>query len=177
MNPAKTLIVGHTSIAPQLQVWFQKHGFEKRIIVPAAVAPLLAARNTGIRDALKLVEQHGFEHIIFCDSDVYPCQSATDEWLAIANAADLTSCRCDTDNPGAYGGDEAFHWALSSVKVETLKKVKAPWVVAEYNEDGTQLLKCDCGTFAGKIKAVGGTIKHAGLCIHMHRGTWHTKTY
>ena len=175
MNPAKTLIVGHTSITPQLEKWFQDHGFTKRYIVPKAISPLLAARNTGIKTALELSAKHGFEYVVFCDSDVYPCQSATDEWLKLNT--DLTSCRCETDNPGAYGGDEAFHWALSSAKVETLKKMKPPWTMTEYNEDGTQLLRCDCMTFANNAKAAGATISHAGLCIHMHRGTWHTKTY
>jgi hypothetical protein len=175
IDPNKTLIVGHTSITPQLATWFQAKGFEKRIIVPKEVSPLLAARNTGIKTALELATKHGFETIVFCDSDVYPAESATEEWLRLST--DVTSCRCETDNPGAFGGNEAFHWALASVKVSTLRKITPPWVISEYNEDGTKLLTCDCMSFANKAKKIGATISHAGLCVHLHRGSWHTKTY
>lgn len=173
--PAKTLIIGHSAITDQLAQWFQAHGFQKRWIVPPQLHPLLAARNTGIKQALEISKTLDFDHVVFCDSDVYPAGKATEEWLTLD--ADLTSARCETDNPGAYGGDEAFHWALSSVRLDVLKKLTAPWVTAEYNADGTQLVGCDCMTFAKKCKAVGATIAHAGLCVHLHKGSWHTRTY
>lgn len=175
IDPAKCLIVGHSGISDPLATWFQGHGFQKRLIVPAPIRPMLCARNVGVKLALQLAEKHGFERIVFCDSDVLPAEKATDEWLGID--ADLTSCRCDTDSPMAFGGDEAFHWALSSVSVSVLKQIKAPWVVSEYNEDGTQLRACDCMTFAKRCKELGATIAHGGYCIHQHKGSWHTATY
>jgi hypothetical protein len=175
LDPSKCLIVGHREIHPALAEWFQRHGFQKRIIVPAQVRPMLCARNVGVKLALELAEKHGFERIVFCDSDVMPAETATDEWLQLD--ADLTSCRCDTDNPAAFGGAEAFHWALSSVSVAILKQITAPWVRSEYNEDGTQLAGCDCATFAKRCKALGATIAHGGYCIHQHRGSWHTAAY
>ena len=175
--PSKALVVGHSDITQPLQKWFQDHGFTKRFIVPRQVTPMLCARNFGIKQALvtAATSQGECEWVVFCDSDVFPCESATDEFLQLE--ADLISCRCETDNPGAFGGVEAFHWALSAIKIDVLKKLSAPWVTSEYNEDGTRLLRCDCATFAAKCKAVGAVIRHGGLCIHQHRGSWHTKTY
>jgi hypothetical protein len=175
INVNKSLIIAHGTITPELADWFQKQGFKKRFIVPMDIKPMLCARNYGVKIALELAEKNKFETIIFCDSDVYPAGKATDEWLNVD--ADLTSCRCDTDNPAAYGSDESFHWALSSVSVKILKQIQAPWVKAEYNEDGTKLAGCDCATFSKRCKEIGATVAHGGHCIHMHKGTWHTNTY
>ena len=142
--------------------WLIAHVGEPRGLVKS---PFLAARNTAVREAIKL----GCEYAIFIDHDVTVTEPGVWRWLE--TEGDVVACECAL--PGnAWVTDHAFHTPLWRCRLDVLRAIEPPWFEHIYTDDGCDMLGCECLYFRRKAEALGFHVTHGGWCSHRQDGTW-----
>ena len=174
-----TLIVGFEYPQPlrrSVWPWLSRHGVLGKVsldgsaihenVRPMHRSPYLCARNTAVRDViLKLADK--YEWAILINNDITPTESSH-KFLELD--ADLKSCECRLAVPDAFKGENAFHLALSCVRIEVFRQMQPPWFAWTYSDDGCELLECDCQRFARRAMELGFKVAHGGNCSHNHLG-------
>jgi len=130
------------------------------------VTPYIVARNRAVRDII-LPRADQYEWVLMVNNDITPTES-TAKFLNLD--ADILSCDCSLRAPGAWDSPDAFHLALSCVRMRVFVEMERPWFKWVYSADGCDVIGCDCNYFAAKAHALGYTTAHGGHCKHDHLG-------
>lgn len=132
-----------------------------------SVGPYIVARNQAVRDII-LPRANRYEWVLMVNNDITPTEG-TAKFLDLEG--DLLSCDCSfPKTPNAWKAPEAFHLALSCIRMEVFRAIPPPWFHYIYSDDGCDVIGCDCNYFTAKAKALGFTTAHGGTCRHDHLG-------
>lgn len=128
--------------------------------------PYIVARNKAVRDII-LPRAEKYDWVLMVNNDIAPTES-TAKFLDMD--ADILSCDCSLRAAGAWDSPDAFHLALSCIRMRVFTEMERPWFKFIYSDDGCDLIGCDCNYFAAKARSLGFTTAHGGQCKHDHLG-------
>ena len=159
-------------LPPTTQNWLAENFPVGRALHFCKQVPQNIARNSMIRDvALPFIAREKLDWIWFIDHDVTLTHPGLDRWLSIEG--DVVSCDCAMrTGEAAWGAEDAFHDHFWRCRPEVLLALDPPWFCDNVSSDGCDLLGCECGPFAARVRAAGFTIRHGGYCGHAMAGTW-----
>lgn len=149
------------------QAYFLRKGLDLgNIHVVSTPCSVVESRNRSMKDlVLPLVQKQKPEWVIFIDRDNCP-NHLTDPFFDDVDS-DVVGCGYPMTNEAAWITSDIFHMGLCRVRADLLPKLKPPWFMFEYNEDGTQITKCECGYFRNKLLETGAAITRRGHCEHL----------
>lgn len=153
-------------VAPDLLLWLLDSGVPRRqiLVTRGDDRDQCVAYNWAVQKAISRPS----DYCLFADADVRPCELTDPLWTA---PYDLTCAMTDTEvGCDSWRHRTDFHSALWIARRSALASLRAPWFAWPTTPDGSKITGCVCGNLAGKAKAAGLTIGHAGYAHHWPRG-------
>mgnify|MGYP000934473056 CR=1 FL=1 len=148
-------------VQPELVLHLADHGIRLDRFLFCRIRGKIQAFNTIMQTALN----SPFEWFIFAERDMRPNANGrnTEPWWDADG--ELVAARYPTENEHAWDGD-AFHIGFFRISRAALLKIQPPYMTIQYNVYGTQMIGCECMTFAAKARASGIKIVVAGEVDH-----------
>ena len=111
---------------------------------------LASWRNQAVKWFLKETNR---EWLVFLDDDIVPLKETE---LLLDCDADIAGCHFFSKN-GSEGHGEDGHISMAAAKFSrrALNQITSPWFAFTFNEDGTELIGCECDYFTAKARAAG----------------------
>lgn len=145
-------------------LWFKNRGMPiSNILAANHRCSVVANRNRVVRNIV-LPRASQYEWFIFIDRDNVPDDKLTDPFLDDVKA-DVVGCTYEVGK-GAWQTEDTFHMGLCRVRTEMFPKIKPPWFMFEYNEDGTEIISCECHYLRKKLLEQGAVITRRGWLDH-----------
>lgn len=117
------------------------------------------------------LEKTDLPWVLMMDGDIVPLdglEDCPDTWPLIECQADIASARAiGKSGHEAHGKEGDLSMAAVKISRRALERMKPPWALFGYSEDGTSTTHCECDYFAAKARGAGYCPVKAGAVGHL----------